>query len=118
MKESASFSWQLTPTYIHRNTVRIQEDPHDIFALGFGSRVKISNRVSLNGEYYHAFNESTSINARNSLAFGVDIETGGHVFQMHFTNAQAMNANGYLGQASGDWTEGNIYFGFNLSRVF
>ena len=48
----------------------------------------------------------------------MDLETGGHVFQMHFTNSQAMNTNGFLGQATGDWADGNIYFGFNLSRVF
>jgi len=52
------------------------------------------------------------------LSIGVDLETGGHVFQMHFTNAQPMNANGFLGQGSGDWGEGDFYFGFNLSRNF
>ena len=81
-KVSPSFSFQITPTYVHRNTVRIDADPHDIFALGFGSRMKVSKRVSINGEYYYAFDESKSINVRNSLAFGVDIESGGHVFQI------------------------------------
>ncbi|NNK72197.1 MAG: hypothetical protein HKO94_03300, partial [Flavobacteriaceae bacterium] len=55
---------------------------------------------------------------KDPLSIGFDLETGGHVFQMHFTNAQPMNTNGFLGQATGDWSTGNIYFGFNLSRVF
>ena len=64
-KVSPSFSYQLTPTYVHRNTVRIIADPHDIFALGLGTRIKLSKRVSFNSEYYVAFNESQSIDARN-----------------------------------------------------
>ncbi|PQJ78361.1 DUF5777 family beta-barrel protein [Polaribacter porphyrae] len=117
-KVSKSFSYQLTPTYIHRNTVTNVADPNGIFALGFGSRVKLSNRVSLNGEYYHAFNESVSINAQNSLAFGVDIETGGHVFQLIFSNARTMIEKGFIAETTGDFFGGDIHFGFNISRTF
>jgi len=117
-KFSQSFSFQITPTYIHRNTVRQVEDPHDIYALGFGSRVKISNRVSINGEYFLAFNESQSINARNSLAFGVDIETGGHVFQLILSNAITMIEKSFIAENTGDFFGGDIHFGFNISRTF
>ncbi|WP_303686084.1 DUF5777 family beta-barrel protein, partial [Nonlabens dokdonensis] len=54
----------------------------------------------------------------NPLSIGVDLETGGHVFQMHFTNAQPMLTNGFLSQGTGDWLDGRFYFGFNLVRVF
>ena len=54
----------------------------------------------------------------NPLSVGVDLETGGHVFQMHFTNSRAMNEAGFLGQTTGDWGKGEISFGFNLVRVF
>lgn len=117
-KFSQSFSFQLTPTYIHRNTVRDVADPHSIFAMGFGSRVKLSKRVSLNGEYYYAFDESVSINAKNSLAFGVDIETGGHVFQLIFSNARTMIEKGFIAETTGDFFGGDIHFGFNISRTF
>ena len=117
-KVSSDFSVQLTPTYIHRNTVKIAEDPHDIYALGFGSRLKISKRVSLNSEYFYAFNESMSINARNSLAFGVDIETGGHVFQLILSNSITMIEKSFIAETTGNFFGGDIHFGFNLSRTF
>lgn len=117
-KVSSSFSYQVTPTYIHRNTVSIAQDPHDIFALGFGSRIKVSKRVSINGEYFYAFDKSTSINARNSLAFGVDIETGGHVFQLILSNAITMIEKSFIAETTGDFFGGDIHFGFNISRTF
>jgi hypothetical protein len=117
-KVSQSFSFQITPTYIHRNTVKIDADPHDIFALGLGSRIKVSKRVSLNGEYYYAFNESKSINARNSLAFGVDIETGGHVFQLILSNAITMIEKSFISETTGNFFGGDIHLGFNISRTF
>ena len=117
-KVSSSFSYQLTPTYIHRNTVRDSADPHDIFALGLGTRIKLSNRVSLNSEYYYQFNESASINARNSIAFGVDIETGGHVFQLILSNAITMIEKSFIAETTGNFFGGDIHFGFNISRTF
>ena len=117
-KVSKSFSYQVSPTYIHRNTVTIAEDPHDIFALGFGARIKLSNRVSLNGEYYHQFNESVSINTRNALGFGVDIETGGHVFQLIISNAITMIEKSFIAETTGDFFGGDIHLGFNISRTF
>lgn len=117
-KVSTTFSYQITPTYIHRNTVKIDADPHDIFAVGFGSRIKLSKRVSLNGEYYYAFDESKSINARNSLAFGVDIETGGHVFQLILSNAITMIEKSFITETTGNFFGGDIHLGFNISRTF
>lgn len=117
-KVSAEFSYQLTPTYVHRNTVSQSDDPHGIFALGLGSRIKLSKRVSLNGEYFLAFNESKSINARNSLAFGVDIETGGHVFQLILSNAITMIEKSFITETTGNFFGGDIHFGFNISRTF
>ena len=117
-KISPSLSLQLTPTYVHRNTVRTVEDPHDIFALGFGGRIKLSKRVALNTEYYYTFDESKSINTRNSLAFGVDIETGGHVFQIILSNAITMIEKSFISETTGNFFGGDIHLGFNLSRTF
>ena len=117
-KVSSSFSFQLTPTYVHRNTVRINEDPHDIFALGLGTRIKLNKRVSFNSEYFLNFNESKSINARNSLALGVDIETGGHVFQLILSNAITMIEKSFITESTDNFFEGDIHFGFNISRTF
>jgi hypothetical protein len=117
-KFSSVVSLQLTPTYIHRNTVTIPEDPHNIFALGFGSRVKLNKRVSFNTEYYYAFDTSVSIAAKNSLAFGIDIETGGHVFQLLLSNAITMIEKSFIAENTGDFFAGDIHFGFNISRTF
>jgi len=117
-KVSPSFSYQITPTYVHRNTVRINADPHDIFALGLGTRMKLSKRVSFNSEYYVSFNKSKSIDARNSLALGIDIETGGHVFQLILSNAITMIEKSFITESTGDFFGGDIHFGFNISRTF
>jgi hypothetical protein len=117
-KVNSSLSVQLTPTYVHRNLVAIDADPHDIFALGFGTRVKVSKRVSLNAEYYQQFDKLESINARNSLAFGVDIESGGHVFQIILSNAITMVEKSFITETTGNFFGGDIHLGFNLSRTF
>jgi hypothetical protein len=117
-KINSSLSVQLTPTYVHRNLTTIVADPHDIFALGFGTRVKLSKRVSLNAEYYQQFQKLAAINVRNSLAFGVDIETGGHVFQIILSNAITMIEKSFITETTGNFFGGDIHLGFNLSRTF
>ena len=117
-KVNTNFSVELAPTYFHDNYVAINEQDNAQFAVGLGGRHKLGKRWSLNVDYGIHLNRADSSPFRNPLSIGVDLETGGHIFQMHFTNAQPMNTNGFLGQASGDWGDGDIYFGFNLSRVF
>ncbi len=117
-KFSNDLSLQLTPTLVHRNLVLTNEDKNDIFALGFGGRYKITNRVALNAEYFYRFNANEDNTTYNALAIGVDIETGGHVFQLHFTNAQSMVESGFIPETTGNFFEGDIHFGFNISRVF
>ncbi len=117
-KFSPDFSFQIIPTYIHFNTVPTSDDPNDIFAIGFGARIKISKRFSINGEYYYTINPFTSFTTYNSIAFGVDIETGGHIFQLIFTNSRSMIEKGFIAETTGDFFKGDIHFGFNISRAF
>ncbi|WP_299217151.1 DUF5777 family beta-barrel protein [uncultured Aquimarina sp.] len=117
-KFSSGFSLQITPTYIHRNSVKINEDPHGIFAVGVGSRVKLTKRVSINGEYFYTVNPLESIDASNSLAFGVDIETGGHIFQIILSNSITMIEKSFITESTDDFFEGDIHLGFNISRAF
>lgn len=111
-------SLQLTPTYIHFNNAPTTDDPNDIYALGLGTRIKISKRVSINGEYYYTANSFESANTKNSIAFGVDIETGGHIFQLVLTNSRSMIEKGFIVETTGDFLKGDIHFGFNISRAF
>ncbi|NKI27546.1 hypothetical protein HCG49_13330 [Arenibacter sp. 6A1] len=117
-KINPTVSVQFAPTFIHFNTAPESIDPNDIVSLGFGTRVKISKRVSLNGEYYYNINPFDSLDVKNSIAFGVDIETGGHIFQLIFTNGVSMIEKGFIAETTGDFLKGDIHFGFNISRAF
>jgi hypothetical protein len=117
-KFSNAFSLQLTPSYIHRNLVETADDQNDVFAVGIGGRIKISNRVSINGEYFYQLPGTNADKTYNSVSLGVDIETGGHVFQIMATNSQGMIEQYFIANTTGDITKGDIYFGFNISRIF
>ena len=120
-KFSESLSLQLTPSLVHRNLTATELDPNDVYALGAGGRIKLSHRVSFNAEYYYVAKpvpNRSSTPLTNPLALGFDIETGGHVFQLIFTNSLSMIEKGFIGETTGQWKKGDIYFGFNISRVF
>lgn len=117
-KFSNSFSFQLTPSYVHRNFVETKDDQNDVFALGFGGRLKLTNRLSINAEYFYQLPGVNADKFYNSVAFGIDIETGGHVFQFHVTNSKGMIEQYFIANTTGDFLNGDIYFGFNINRVF
>lgn len=119
-KISQGFSVQIIPSYVHRNLVATELDPSDLYAIGAGGRMKLTKRISLNAEYYYLTNPKTYMSQQvyDPLSIGFDIETGGHVFQLIFTNSVAMIEKGFIGETTGDWLKGDIHFGFNISRVF
>ncbi len=117
-KFSERFSLELAPSFLHENFVSDNNQSNSQFVMGVGGRLKVSKRVSINVDYAAHTNRASGSPYKNPLSVGVDIDTGGHVFQMHFTNSQGMHEAGFLGNTTGDWGEGDIYFGFNLSRVF
>jgi hypothetical protein len=117
-KFSNALSIQLTPTYIHKNLVSKRTDPNDIYALGAGGRLKLTQRTSLNAEYFHTFNGNEDNLYHNVLAVGFDIETGGHVFQLRISNAQPMIERAFISETTGSWGKGDVYFGFTVNRVF
>jgi len=94
------------------------EQSNSQYAIGFGGRYKFAKRWSLNMDYAAHLNRASNSIYKNPLSIGFDLETGGHVFQMHFTSSQAIDEAGYLGRTTGDWTKGDVFFGFNLARVF
>ncbi len=126
-KFNDNLSIQLAPTYIHRNLVPTELDKNDLFSMGLGGRLKLSKRISLNIEYFYVYRANESaLNSPNSgttkyynpLSIGVDIETGGHVFQIMLTNALAMREGGFIGKTTGSWSNAGVHLGFNISRVF
>ena len=117
-KISNVLSLQVMPSLVHRNLVSSEEDQNDVYAIGLAVRYKLTNRLSVNGEYFYQLPGYNASNTFNSLAVGLDIETGGHVFSVHITNSQGMIENYFIAQTDGDITKGDIYFGFNINRVF
>lgn len=117
-KFNENLSIQIMPTLVHRNLVQTNSEKHDVISLGIGGRYKLSKRTSLNFEYFYNLPDQLSSQYKNSLSLGFDIETGGHVFQLHFTNSTSMIYKGFITETTGDWLEGGIHFGFNISRVF
>ncbi len=117
-KFSESTSLQLMPTLIHHNLVTIAGDPNNILAIGIGGRQKLTKRVSVNAEYYYQLPGYKLTGTTNALSLGFDIETGGHVFQLHFTNSTGMTEKSFISETTGKWGKGDILFGFNISRVF
>lgn len=117
-KFNDNLSLEIAPTHFHQNYVTNNFQDNSQFALGFGGRYKFTKRWSFNVDYAAHLNRASNSTFKNPLSIGFDLETGGHVFQMHFTNSQAMHESGYLGNTSGSWNDGKIAFGFNLIRVF
>jgi hypothetical protein len=115
------FSFEINPSYVHRNMVDTELDPNDLWAVGAGGRFKLTKRLSLNAEYYYVvppLHDYRSQKTYNPLSVGIDIETGGHVFQIHLTNSLAMIEKGFIGETTEKWRDGGIHIGFNISRVF
>lgn len=110
-------SVQISPTYTHYNRILgFTGGGTDLFSLGFLARQKISKRISINAEY---FLQTTRFNGTyDPLSVGVDIGTGGHVFQLHFTNSTGMNEHSFIHETTGSWGNGDIRWGFNISRIF
>lgn len=117
-KFTEGISLQLMPTLVHYNIVPTSTDPNDIVSIGAGGRFKLTKSTSFNIEYYYNLSDYKFANTKNSLAVGFDIETGGHVFQLIFTNGQGIAEKPFISETTGDFFGGDIHFGFNISRVF
>jgi hypothetical protein len=117
-KFSNSFSAELNPIFVHKNLYEPLYEEANNYLLGLGARYKLSKRISLNMEYAFRLNATETSLYHNPATIGIDIETGGHVFQLLFSNSQAMNDVRYFTNAAGLTDGKGIYFGFNLYRVF
>ena len=111
-------SVQLSPSYVHRNMVATAEDQNDVYAVGFAGRVKLTNRMAINAEYFYQLDGYNKTVTFDAMALGIDIETGGHIFQVMVTNSKGMIDPYFIAETTGDITKGELYLGFNISRVF
>lgn len=117
-KFTPSLSFQLMPTIVHRNAVHKSYENNDQFAIGAGGRIKVSKSVALTSEYYYRIDTPGADPFKNTLGFGIDIETGGHVFQLVMTNTRGLTERTFITETDGDFGDGDIHFGFNVTRTF
>lgn len=119
-KFNENFSAEIVPIYVHKNVYDYVTEQDKLFLMGLGARYKISKRVSVNMEYAARLNLPEDFNSpyNNPASIGVDIDTGGHIFQLVLSNCQKMNDVSYYSTATGINNGKGIYFGFNLYRVF
>jgi hypothetical protein len=117
-KFSEAFTLQVSPTMVHLNIVPVHTQSNDVYALGVGARMKVSKRIAITCDYFHNFNGLQDDVTYDPLSVGLDIETGGHVFQLHFSNTTGMNERAFIMETTNSWAKKQMRFGFNLSRVF
>ena len=117
-KFNDAISLQFMPTLVHYNLVPKASDPNDVLSLGFGGSFKVTKRTRISAEYYFNLPGHRFDGTKNSMCISYDIETGGHVFQLIFTNSQGMAERPFITETTGDFFKGDISFGFNISRVF
>jgi len=110
----------VSPSVVHFNLVPTAQDPNTTAHISLGARYKISNRMVLTGESTLLSNREFSGGERytSPFALGVDIETGGHVFQLHISNSRAMNGPYWMARNPYSASNGGLFLGFNISRVF
>jgi opacity protein-like surface antigen len=121
-KFSERLSLQLSPTWVHYNIVESSTSDNNTFALGMGGRFKLTKRMAITAEYFYRLNNTnlqfTGMPTYNSFSLGIDIETGGHVFQLMVTNSQGLTDRTFIGETTDSWNKGALHVGFNVSRVF
>ena len=121
-KFSKSISLQLMPTIVHYNLVDSTKFSNNTIAIGIGGRIKVSKRIAITGEYYYRLTNAdmlyNGLPTYDALSVGIDIETGGHVFQLMLSNSQGLTERTFIGQTTDSWNKGALHFGFNISRVF
>jgi hypothetical protein len=119
----------LLPTFVHRNrvlndinTANGSQDQNDLFSMAAMGRFKVTQSVAFIAEYFYTVSDFRKNNVDNPyfmpLGVGVEIETGGHVFQVNFTNSSGIIYNDFIPTTSESWGSGAYKIGFTISRVF
>ena len=119
-KFSDKLSLQLMPTLIHFNRVG-PDAPNTMFAMGFGGRYKLTSRAAFTYEYAGILGDRPE-RTKDLISLGIDLETGGHVFQLFFTTATGLTEQFAIAQNSTAFFDTNPFgqfrWGFNVNRIF
>ncbi len=117
-KWSERLSTQFMPTLVHYNLVDTRDEHNDVLAMGVAVRYQLAKNLAVTAEYYYKLPGQLAADKYDPVGIGFDINTGSHVFQLHFTNAQSMIEKAFIGETRGNWLAGDIHFGFNMTRLF
>jgi hypothetical protein len=117
---TSKLSLQLMPTIVHKNYIAMVEGDSENTqaAIGIGGRIKLTRSVSVNAEYYYRLNAADNSPYKDAIGLAIDIETGGHVFQIVMTNTRGMIERTFITETDGDFFDGDIHLGFNVTRAF
>jgi hypothetical protein len=117
-KFNEDFSLQIAPVLVHFNQVDRFSDRNDAFLLTAATRYKFTKRMAVTAEYGWRVRNYSRTKYYDSMGIGIDVETGGHVFQIHLTNSLGLTENQFLTHTTTKWANAGIRLGFNISRVF
>jgi hypothetical protein len=119
-KFNDKLSLQLNMFHCHFNMVDFADYENDVFAAGISGRIKLTARMALTFEYAYRINQYVPDKSafQDPFAIGLDIETGGHVFQVHITNGYGINEVQFIPYSTSSLVKGQLRLGFNISRVF
>ena len=118
-KFSEGFSLQISPGYVYRNLV-LDNDENGLFNLGFAARLQITKVFGVIVDTTIPFSElrTSEEGFYIPLGFGLEIDTGGHVFQINLTNATGLAPTDYIPNTRSNWLDGEFRLGFTISRLF
>lgn len=111
------FSFQVSPVILRNNYDPRADGSLVMFALPLTGSVNLTKRMGISAEYIAVFNKPIYSDV-NPLTFSLDLDTGGHQFQLLFSNSRGLTYKSIMTNTDTGWTEGGIYFGFNLVRTF
>lgn len=117
-KFNSRFSMQLSAAMVHVNLVEKISDKNDCYIVGAVARYKFTKRQAITAEYGYRINKYSNTKYYDSFGIGYDLETGGHVFQIHLTNSFGLTEDQYFMYNTTSWDNWGIRLGFNVSRVF
>jgi len=121
-KLNNTFSFLVAPTFVHINQVPTDDHGNDLFSTGIGMSIRVTSSMRINTEYYHTFptySDDIWSADRNALSFGMDLDTGGHVFQIFLSNAKRLQTSGFVPTWNNDRiSDGHFHIGFSIMRSF
>jgi hypothetical protein len=117
-------SFQVSGSFAHINKVDTLQE-HDGFGITFSGRARVSPQSSVIFNYGIPLNVKGISENRGftdasmpNLGIGWEIATSTHVFQIFVASSTALSPQYTLMDNHSDWTQGDLYFGFTITRLW